>query len=466
MATLAAWGALASCHGAPIIVDPNSPDGSAGQAGSPSPDAHATGGAAGLAGESGAADGSAHDAGGDSGGGGQAGFGGSAGDAGSGGSAGSGGNAGSGGSAGSAGDAGVADADVDECALGTHDCDAAYGTCVDTPSGFDCGCAGGTVAQPDGSCLPSDCTVARILGATVSGTTPIDRGQGTELATCDQQADGGGWTLVLNYVHRGGTQPAVAAESVLPVMSSDTLGDDESSVDSAWGHLDNATLITLLPRELRFAARTSFYDPVRPVDFATANVACINYLGSGMGDCAGVATDASTRALSGQSPDSRLPLQAATGAANQGDLAMTNATFVKSGTEAEGGTFWNIGVYASPTFPARTWDAGNGYTQSGKTYFFNTIHRVYVRSAFPTDCADVVASDYFRGPALYTVDPDLTESTSPHTVECDASGATVSSPYATCSDVAAENPDARLGTYFIDPDGPGGVAAALTTCTF
>lgn len=63
---------------------------------------------------------------------------------------------------------------------------------------------------------------------------------------CDQTTDGGGWTLVLNYVRKasGGVNlPSLNVRSALdwfPMVKSQTLGDDEGSlfgVGGSWGHM-------------------------------------------------------------------------------------------------------------------------------------------------------------------------------------------------------------------------------------
>ena len=70
-------------------------------------------------------------------------------------------------------------------------------------------------------------------------------------ATCDTAvANGGGWLLALNYLHKGTTNPSLrlrGAASCFPLLRATTLGGDESSLyqqgcGGAWGQLDQATL--------------------------------------------------------------------------------------------------------------------------------------------------------------------------------------------------------------------------------
>lgn len=69
-------------------------------------------------------------------------------------------------------------------------------------------------------------------------------------AYCDFEADGGGWTLIGNYLH----SKLVAASAYvrkdvrmgLPLLGSTVLGTDESTstnVDGTWGHLAPAALM-------------------------------------------------------------------------------------------------------------------------------------------------------------------------------------------------------------------------------
>ena len=49
--------------------------------------------------------------------------------------------------------------------------------------------------------------------------------------------DGGGWTLVLNYLHLGGTNPVLTEKSIaLPLLGSTNLGVDEQGHATNWGH--------------------------------------------------------------------------------------------------------------------------------------------------------------------------------------------------------------------------------------
>jgi len=134
---------------------------------------------------------------------------------------------------------------------------------------------------------------------------------------CDMTTDGGGWTLVLNYLHQGGTNPNLnILSNSLPLLNSTTLGNDESGT-IYWGHAGNALMNALQFTEVRFYAKTSAHS--RVIHFKTSHAGTISYFKTGTGSCSGI--QGSYTLLSGHTAN--LPNAANNFYTNQGNNSMT-----------------------------------------------------------------------------------------------------------------------------------------------
>ena len=166
------------------------------------------------------------------------------------------------------------------------------------------------------------------------------------------------WLLVLNYLHRGGTNPSLVVRGTLPIQKSTTLGVDESADTVSWGHASFALMASMSFSQVRFYARTSAHS--RVIDFVTTDPGTISYFKTGLGSVAGIRTNHTL--LPGHT--AHLPAAMNMQYSNKGNYAMTEFPFYLSATY-----HWGIRGIGS------RWEVDD-YKNSGSTH-----HQIWVRVA-------------------------------------------------------------------------------------
>jgi|GEM_PF-3543758 len=182
-------------------------------------------------------------------------------------------------------------------------------------------------------------------------------------ASCDMSEDGGGWTLLMNYSHKAGTNPPISIRTLdLPILAGDVLGTDESALAKNWGHAGNIMLSNYVVKELRFYCRSS-QNP-RIVHFKTLDANCITAAQKGTGSCVNVRT-AHTK-LTGHT--GILPVTVDASKTNEGDRALTRDTFTQS--QLGDDITWSVKANND-----NAWECDFG----SNNFVDDTIHRMWFR---------------------------------------------------------------------------------------
>jgi hypothetical protein len=133
--------------------------------------------------------------------------------------------------------------------------------------------------------------------------------------------DGGGWTLVSNYLHQGGTNPPTQVRTAdLPLLGATALGAGEAA-SPTWGHAAVALLSQFTFSEVRFFCRSSA-EHGRVIHFKTAHPGTVEYVRTGAGNSRGVEDPANHVLLNGHT--GYLPAAADYWMESPGDTVLIN----------------------------------------------------------------------------------------------------------------------------------------------
>jgi len=175
--------------------------------------------------------------------------------------------------------------------------------------------------------------------------------------------DGGGWTLILNYLHKGGTNPALSVRATsLPILGGSELGSDESARAEQWGHASNKLVAALAPHSFWFQGRISLDDHV--IDFVSSDADCITYVSGGSTNCKRIASSAA------YAPDhhATLPQGAMSFMSGKGDSALTEFPFYDGGV-----AHWGV------RGAGQRWEVDNTPVTGSPSDTYDTLHRVWAR---------------------------------------------------------------------------------------
>ncbi|MDY8134877.1 T9SS type A sorting domain-containing protein [Aquimarina sp. 2201CG5-10] len=214
----------------------------------------------------------------------------------------------------------------------------------------------GTMANPFRNLLQTT------VGSVPSGIYYFKFNSNTFQGVLDNDTDGGGWLMVLNYVHLAGDNSALQVRNTdLPLLGSSTVGDNEAGTTN-WGHMGNALAAAIDFEEVRFYGETTGH--TRIINFKTSYANGLDYLKTGLGNFAGINIPSNFTALVGHTAN--IPAQAINVFSSQGDNALTEFPFWRSGQ-------FHWGIRGGGTNGSR-WEVDDNAVNTQ-----STIHRVWVR---------------------------------------------------------------------------------------
>jgi hypothetical protein len=197
---------------------------------------------------------------------------------------------------------------------------------------------------------------------------------------CEMNLQGGGWMMILNYVHLGNTNPYLTVRtSSFPLLNNEyTFGDESGSTSSGgtWGHISNSLANQFAWSEYMFYGKTNFHS--RVIHFYGNHPNIVSYIKTGLGTMVPYYADTAYNANGTLYNNASIPFYVdndRSGFSNQGDYAMTEFPIYGASTIGNPRAHWGIfgqgGRWEVDDYP-NAQGAANTYAQS-------TIHRIWVR---------------------------------------------------------------------------------------
>ena len=206
-------------------------------------------------------------------------------------------------------------------------------------------------------------------------------------------SEGGGWLMILNYLHQGGTNPSLNVRaSDLPLMGSSVLGTDESGT-TFWGHAAPSLVNQFNVSEVRFYGKTSGHS--RTIHFKTSLTNVISYIKTGSGTMSGI--NGSFTTLTSHSAN--IPGNAINTFNNQGNLALTNFPYWRGG-------IYHWGIKGN----SNRWEVDD----YPRNFSQNTLHRVFIRAN--CDCPAQSSNPTDGSPGVFWQDKSTQENSASQTV--------------------------------------------------